>query len=87
MGKIAELSRELRKNATPFENELWEHLRRKQLGVKFLRQQPIIYQTWPTQEFFIADFLCFEKKLIVELDGKVHDFQKDYDANRDEILE
>jgi leucyl-tRNA synthetase len=36
--------------------------------------------------FFIADFYCAEKRLIVELDGAVHDFQQHYDANRDEIL-
>jgi molybdenum cofactor cytidylyltransferase len=34
----------------------------------------------------VADFFCAEKKLVIELDGKVHDFQKDYDANRDSIL-
>ncbi|MFY0673555.1 MAG: DUF559 domain-containing protein [Bacteroidia bacterium] len=86
MGRITELVRELRKNETPFEKELWHYLRRKQLGVKFLRQQPVIYQTWPTQEFFVADFLCYEKKLIIELDGKIHDFQKHYDENRDAIM-
>ena len=36
--------------------------------------------------FFIADFYCAEKKLVIEVDGKIHDFQKDYDERRDEIL-
>jgi len=36
--------------------------------------------------FFIADFYCAEKKLVIEIDGKIHDFQKDYDQRKDEIL-
>ncbi|MCW5908172.1 MAG: DUF559 domain-containing protein [Chitinophagales bacterium] len=36
--------------------------------------------------FFIADFYCAEKSLIIEVDGKYYDFQKDYDANRDAVL-
>ena len=36
--------------------------------------------------YFIADFYCAEKKLIIELDGKIHDEQKEYDENRDRIL-
>ena len=37
--------------------------------------------------FFILDFYCAEKKLVLELDGKLHDFQKDYDKTRTEVLE
>jgi very-short-patch-repair endonuclease len=35
--------------------------------------------------FFIPDFYCAEKRLIVEMDGKIHDYQKDYDQERDRI--
>lgn len=87
MGRITELVRELRKNATAEEKKLWEQLRgRKLKGRKFLRQQPIIYDTIPKQQFFVADFYCAEAKLVVEVDGKYHDFQEDYDRNREEIL-
>jgi very-short-patch-repair endonuclease len=37
--------------------------------------------------FFIADFYCHEKKLVVELDGAIHDFQKRKDFNRDKIIQ
>ena len=87
MGRITEFVRKLRKNATPEEDLLWQHLRNRKLsGKKFLRQHPIFYSTAPVQQFFVADFYCAEAKLIIELDGKYHDFQKDYDENRDTIL-
>jgi len=55
-------AKSLRKNATRVETLLWSQLRAKQLeGLKFRRQQPI--------DEFIVDFVCFEKKLIIELDG------------------
>ena len=87
--KITLLARELRKKQTPEEKLLWEELRNRRLnGLKFLRQHPIIYENDPHKGllFFIADFYCAEKRLVIELDGKIHDFQKEYDANRDFIL-
>ena len=86
--EIISLSRELRQNQTPQEELLWANLRnRKLLGIKFLRQHPIIYSnTSDILLFFIADFYAVEKKLVIEIDGKIHDFQKEYDKNRDEIL-
>jgi very-short-patch-repair endonuclease len=67
---------------------LWQNLRnRKLLGLKFLRQHPIVYGGSEfSPDFFVADFYCEEKKSIIELDGKYHDFQKDFDENRDSIL-
>jgi very-short-patch-repair endonuclease len=35
---------------------------------------------------FIADFYCAEKRLLIEIDGKIHDEQKDYDKIRTEII-
>lgn len=86
---IQELCRELRKNQTPSEKTLWEAVRnRKFEGLKFTRQYPIIYNNIGTKKlFFIADFYCHEKKLVIEVDGKIHDFQKDYDNNRDKVLQ
>jgi very-short-patch-repair endonuclease len=58
-------AREMRKAATPAEQALWEHLRKRQVaGCKFLRQH-IIGQ-------FIPDFYCAEHRLIIEVDGGYH---------------
>ena len=56
-------------------------------GFKFLRQHPVFYHEnkgWI--DFYVADFYCNKLKLIIELDGGIHDFQKDYDKDRDEKL-
>ncbi|MDF1548138.1 MAG: endonuclease domain-containing protein [Bacteroidales bacterium] len=85
---IFRFARELRKNQTPTEKLLWANLRNRKLnGFKFLRQHPILYSSFNgDNKYFIPDFYCAEKKLIIELDGKIHDFQKDYDQNREAIL-
>jgi very-short-patch-repair endonuclease len=77
---ITQLARELRKNQTLYEAILWQEIRnRKMKGLKFLRQHPIIYgnDNQGRSLFFIADFYCAEKKFVPELDGKIHDFQRD----------
>ena len=56
-------AKELRKNATPQENELW---------YKFLRTYPIRFQRQKTIGQFIVDFYCHEAKLAIELDGSQH---------------
>lgn len=86
---ITELARDLRKNQTASEKLLWQNLRNRKLnGFKFNRQFPIVYgrNFDGTSLFFIADFYCHESKLIIELDGKIHEFQKEYDKERDAIL-
>lgn len=66
IGKLYQYGRELRQSSTKAEKILWEYLRNRKLdGLKFRRQHPI--------DKFIADFYCHEKKLVVELDGTVHD--------------
>jgi len=78
--------RELRKKQTPTENILWEKLRnRRFLSIKFLRQHPVKFEMEGKKRFFIADFFCFEKKLIIEVDGSIHLRQKEYDQFRDLI--
>ena len=72
-------AREMRKNPTPAEDALWQHLRHKQLGVKFRRQHAI--------EHFIVDFYAREPRLIIEVDGPIHETQKEYDAARQAFLE
>jgi len=57
------------------------------LGYKFLRQHPIYYRidnNWV--DFYIDDFYCSELKLIIELDGKIHERNKEYDSERDSKL-
>lgn len=72
-------ARELRKNLTEAEQALWRHLRLRQLGGhKFRRQQPI--------GKFIVDFVCLERRLIVEVDGGHHSKQVAYDLERDTWL-
>ena len=86
---ITEIARDLRKNPTPSEKKLWTLLRRKQLnGYRFLRQKPFVHeQIQDKKYFYIADFYCAELNLIIELDGKIHDFQKAQDYQRDFVLE
>ncbi len=73
---IVNFSRQLRRNQTDVEKLLWKHLRSRQLmGLKFRRQQPI--------GNYIVDFVCFENKLIIELDGSQHIDDKDKDNERD----
>ncbi len=63
--RLAPLAKTLRKRTTDTEQLLWNHLRAKHFaGLKFRRQQPI----GPC----IVDFVCFEKSVIVELDGGQH---------------
>jgi very-short-patch-repair endonuclease len=73
---------------TDAESTLWNFLRNRRFcNLKFLRQHPIIYQvTKNGPDYFIPDFYCAEKKVVIELDGKIHDFQKDEDEFRENIL-
>jgi very-short-patch-repair endonuclease len=55
----------LRKNLTDSERKLWRHLRARQFeGLKFRRQEPI--------GNYVVDFVCFERSLVIELDGGQH---------------
>ena len=82
-----QLARELRKNRTPAEKILWQKLRNRMFSdLKFLRQHPIFYKWDKKLKFFIADFYCHDIKLVIEIDGKIHDKQKNYDQIRSEII-
>jgi very-short-patch-repair endonuclease len=88
--EIKEIAARLRNDSTPSEKKLWLELRQKKLeGRKFLRQHPVFYDSNSSTHdyfFFIPDFYCASEQLVIELDGKIHDFQKDRDYRRDEIL-
>ena len=82
-----QLARELRKQQTPAETFLWNRLRNRHfLGNKFLRQHPIFFYYGDREAFFIADFYCREHRLVIELDGKSHEYQKEYDEFRTHII-
>ena len=85
---IKKHARELRRNLTDSEKELWEHLRNRRLsGYKFLRQHPIVYKAdYKGLNYFIADFYCDSKKTVIELDGSIHDEKEEYDQFRDEEM-
>lgn len=75
-----ETARILRSNMTIHEKLLWERLKLKQIcGSRFRRQHPI--------DFFIADFYCHEAKLVVEIDGEIHNHQREYDDGRSAEME
>jgi very-short-patch-repair endonuclease len=78
--RTIEGARLLRKNMTEAEKILWRFLSdRGMCKFKFRRQHPI--------NGFIIDFFCPEKKLAVEIDGDIHNDQKEYDQERRYILE
>lgn len=72
--KYKKIRKYLRNNATRAEKLLWQELKNIKIGYKFRRQQSI--------NQYIVDFYCPEVKLIVELDGEVHNYEntskKDY---------
>jgi len=83
------LSRELRKKSTTSENKLWKSLRNKYFNnIKFRRQHPIFFDYEGKETFYIADFYCHEKNLIIEIDGGYHNSsdQKQRDKKRTHII-
>ena len=86
--EIKKHAQELRNNMTESEKLLWKELRGRRLsGYKFLRQHPILYKGNIMRfNYFIADFYCYEKKAVIELDGPVHDTTEEYDRFRDSEL-
>ena len=77
--RLTSLARALRKNSTSTETTLWNKLKARQIeGVKFRRQQPI--------EDFIVNFVSFENRIVIELDGGQHTENRDKDTERDRVL-
>ena len=74
---VIQRAQHLRANMTGVETRMWWRLRARRLGVKFRRQHPI----GP----YIVDFACCRAKLVVEIDGDMH--EKAYDIRRDRWLE
>lgn len=84
---IKEIVRKLRKNQTKSENILWQAIRGRKLNnLKFIRQYPITFSYENRERLFILDFYCSELKLGIEVDGSIHENQKDYDNLRENII-
>jgi imidazole glycerol-phosphate synthase subunit HisF len=77
---LFERAKELRSNLTPAEMVLWGYLKTKPFGYKFRRQHPI--------GIYIADFFCYKLKLVIEVDGLIHDSEevKKNDEEREKII-
>src|SRR5689334_6836004 len=83
-GAQAELfqrARKLRNQGTLAEEVLWGYLKSRPLGYKFRRQHPY--------SVYILDFYCHKQKLVIEVDGSIHDLKevKENDQQRQMILE
>ena len=78
-GEALSRARALRHNQTPHEQSMWQALRAKRFaGYKFRRQQALGH--------YFVDFVCFSRRLIIELDGSQHADATDYDERRDAWL-
>ncbi|MEO8354685.1 MAG: DUF559 domain-containing protein [Chloroflexota bacterium] len=77
--EMHERAKNLRREMTPAETILWKELRTNKLHGLHFRRQQIIHG-------YIADFYCHQHELIVELDGGIHEMQKEYDADREAYL-
>jgi very-short-patch-repair endonuclease len=76
--EVQTAARAMRREPTIAEDRLWQALRGEALGVRFRRQHPV--------GRFILDFWCPAARLVVEVDGDIHDLQKERDAARTEAL-
>ena len=78
---VFKLARELRKNETEAEKILWSYLNKNQIiGLQFRRQHPI--------NMFIADFYCPKLKLVIEVDGSIHELpeNQEHDIGRSDLF-
>ena len=81
-------AREHRKNPTNAEKVFWEKVKsRKLFGLKFNRQFLMKYkEVLGNKLYYIADFHNFEHKLVIEIDGSIHQEQIEYDRDREENI-
>ena len=77
-----DLAKKLRRKMTPSEKKLWQRLRNHKIaGLKFRRQHPI--------RWYISDFYCHEARLVIEVDGPIHQNadRAEHDRQRDGVME
>jgi very-short-patch-repair endonuclease len=77
--QMLERAKKLRQEMTPTEKILWKELKGNKLEGLHFRRQQIVHG-------YFADFYCHQHELILELDGGIHELQKEYDADREEYL-
>ena len=77
--KQLEGAKELRREMTPAEKILWKQVKANKLHGLHFRRQQIIHG-------YFADFYCHQHELIVEVDGPIHDLQREYDVEREDYL-
>jgi very-short-patch-repair endonuclease len=77
--KQLEGAKELRHVMTPAEKTLWKQVKANKLNGLHFRRQQIVHG-------YFADFYCHQHDLIVEVDGEIHDSQREYDSEREEYL-
>ena len=70
--------RQLRQNSTKAEQNLWNEIRNRKLGYKFIRQYSI--------DGYVMDFYCPKVKLGIEVEGGIHKSRKIYDAYRERYI-
>jgi len=77
---LIDKAKEMRHELTKAEDVLWECIRNRKIDYKIRRQHIV--------NGFIADFICIEKKVIIEVDGGIHETteQKEHDKFRTEVL-
>src|SRR5690606_16476171 len=78
IGTLLSRAKEMRRNPTKAESLLWNELRTKRIGYKFRQQHPI--------DNYIVDFVCLSKRLIIEVDGEIHQYQLEKDGERELLL-
>ena len=78
--KLKPIAHEKRHKPTPAEKEFWKYLKNRQLLDFIFRRQHCIGP-------FIVDFYCYKAKLIVEIDGEIHQYRPEEDKIRQEYLE
>ena len=81
-------SRDLRKNMTYSEKQLWEKIKNNKIGYKFMRQRPVYSYTEESghDRYIIPDFICLKLKLIIEIDWNIHDIKEIYNLDREKEL-
>ena len=77
---VQEMARELRHNQTKAEALLWEKLRDRRVGGLKIRRQHLLGP-------FIADFYCAAHRLVIEIDGEIHSYQRQQDEHRTDQFE
>lgn len=77
---LFEFAKGMRERGTEAEELLWYRIRGRQvMGMKFRREHPV--------DKYIADFYCHEKKLVIELDGGIHDNIEQQEADNERTME